>query len=309
MLSGDKVALDRVPELGKAHGVRRAVPLPVSAPFHCTLMQPAADAMREALAKVTSTRRSCPLIANVLAQPITDPEEIKKRLVEQVTGTVRWRECVTYMTANGVTDSTRSAPARSSRASPSVSTPALNATSIGTPAVRRRRARASQQLEDIYVRPRRQDRARHRRHGRHRRRHRPGAARQGATVAVSGRQADKLEALAKELGDRVHVLPCDLADRAQVAKLIDAGVAKLGRLDILVNNAGLTRDNLFMVMKDEQWDEVIAVNLTSTFMLCRAAARAMLRAKPNFGRIINIASVSACSATRGRATTPPPRPA
>jgi 3-oxoacyl-[acyl-carrier protein] reductase len=114
----------------------------------------------------------------------------------------------------------------------------------------------------------------------------------GATVAISGRQAEKLEVLAKELGDRVHVLPCDLADRAAVSTLIDAAIAKLGRLDILVNNAGLTRDNLFMVMKDEQWDEVIAVNLTSTFMLCRAAARAMLRAKPNFGRIINIASIS-----------------
>jgi 3-oxoacyl-[acyl-carrier protein] reductase len=114
----------------------------------------------------------------------------------------------------------------------------------------------------------------------------------GATVAISGRQADKLEALAKELGDRVHVVPCDLADRAAVSKLIDEAVAKLGRLDILVNNAGLTRDNLFMVMKDEQWDEVIAVNLTSTFMLCRAAARAMLRTKPGFGRIINIASIS-----------------
>jgi 3-oxoacyl-[acyl-carrier protein] reductase len=114
----------------------------------------------------------------------------------------------------------------------------------------------------------------------------------GATVAISGRQADKLEALAKELGERVHVVPCDLADRAAVSKLIDEAVAKLGRLDILVNNAGLTRDNLFMVMKDEQWDEVIAVNLTSTFMLCRAAARAMLRSKPSFGRIINIASIS-----------------
>ena len=115
---------------------------------------------------------------------------------------------------------------------------------------------------------------------------------QGATVAVSGRQADKLEELAASLGDRVHVLPCDLGNREQVGKLIERAVGALGRLDILVNNAGLTRDNLFMVMKDEQWDEVIAVNLTSTFMLCRAAARAMLRAKPNFGRIINIASVS-----------------
>ena len=115
---------------------------------------------------------------------------------------------------------------------------------------------------------------------------------QGATVAVSGRQKDKLEKLAAELGSRVHVLPCDLADKAQVAKLIDQAIAKLGRLDILVNNAGLTKDNLFMVMKDEQWDEVIAVNLTSTFMLMRAAARAMMRAKTGYGRIVNISSVS-----------------
>jgi 3-oxoacyl-[acyl-carrier protein] reductase len=115
----------------------------------------------------------------------------------------------------------------------------------------------------------------------------------GATVAISGRQVDKLEALAKELGDRVHIVPCDLADKAAVSKLIDDAVAKLGgRLDILVNNAGLTKDNLFMVMKDDQWDDVIAVNLTSTFMLMRAATRHMLRSKTGFGRIINISSIS-----------------
>jgi 3-oxoacyl-[acyl-carrier protein] reductase len=114
----------------------------------------------------------------------------------------------------------------------------------------------------------------------------------GAEVAISGRQVDKLEALAKELGDRVHVTPCDLADKEQVAKLIDNAIAKLGRVDILVNNAGLTRDNLFMVMKDEQWDDVINVNLTSTFMLCRAGTRHMLRSKTGYGRIINIASIS-----------------
>lgn len=116
---------------------------------------------------------------------------------------------------------------------------------------------------------------------------------QGATVAVSGRQVDKLEALAAELKERVHVCPCDLGNKEQVAKLIDEATRQLGgRLDILVNNAGLTKDNLFMVMKDEQWDEVIAVNLTSTFMLMRAAARGMMRAKTGYGRIINISSVS-----------------
>ncbi len=115
----------------------------------------------------------------------------------------------------------------------------------------------------------------------------------GATVALSGRQVDKLNALAADLGSRAVVVPCDLADRAQVGKLIEESIKALGgRLDILVNNAGLTKDNLFMVMKDEQWDEVIAVNLTSTFMLCRAATRAMLRNKSGYGRIINISSVS-----------------
>jgi 3-oxoacyl-[acyl-carrier protein] reductase len=115
---------------------------------------------------------------------------------------------------------------------------------------------------------------------------------QGATVAISGRQQDKLDKLASELGSKVHVVPCDLGNKAQVAKLIDDATGKLGRLDILVNNAGLTKDNLFMVMKDEQWDEVIAVNLTSTFMLMRAAARGMMRAKTGYGRIVNISSVS-----------------
>ena len=84
--------------------MRRAVPLPVSAPFHCALMQPAADAMAEALANVQINAPVVPVVANVLAAPITDPDEIRKRLVEQVTGTVRWRECVLYMAANGVTD-------------------------------------------------------------------------------------------------------------------------------------------------------------------------------------------------------------
>jgi 3-oxoacyl-[acyl-carrier protein] reductase len=115
---------------------------------------------------------------------------------------------------------------------------------------------------------------------------------QGATVAISGRQVDKLEALAAELKERVHICPCDLGNKEQVGKLVEEATGKLGRLDILVNNAGLTKDNLFMVMKDEQWDDVIAVNLTSTFMLMRAAVRGMMRSKTGYGRIINISSVS-----------------
>jgi len=134
VLSGDKSALDRVPEIGKEFGVRRAVPLTVSAPFHCALMQSAAEAMAEALANVEVKVPVVPVIANVIAQPITDPAEIKKRLVEQVTGTVRWRECVTYMTANGVTYIYEVGAGKVLAGLVRRTEKSLNATSIGTPA-------------------------------------------------------------------------------------------------------------------------------------------------------------------------------
>jgi [acyl-carrier-protein] S-malonyltransferase len=134
VLSGSKAAIDRVPEIGKAHGVRRAVPLPVSAPFHCALMQPAAYAMAAALAKVTVKAPLVPVVANVLAQAISDPEEIKRCLVEQVTGTVRWRECVTYMTANGVTDVYEIGAGKVLAGLAKRIDASLNAASIGTPA-------------------------------------------------------------------------------------------------------------------------------------------------------------------------------
>lgn len=103
VLSGHKTAIDRVAEVGKAHGLRRAIPLPVSAPFHCRLLAPAAEAMAEALSKIEVKAPRVPVIANVLAAPVRDPAEIKRCLVEQVTGTVRWRECVLAMVAGGVT--------------------------------------------------------------------------------------------------------------------------------------------------------------------------------------------------------------
>jgi 3-oxoacyl-[acyl-carrier protein] reductase len=112
----------------------------------------------------------------------------------------------------------------------------------------------------------------------------------GATVAISGTKADRLEALAGELAERVHIVPCDLSDRAAVQKLTGEAEAKLGTLDILVNNAGMTKDNLFMRMKDEEWDQVIAVDLTSAFLLSRAAVRNMMRRQ--WGRIVNITSIS-----------------
>lgn len=134
VLSGHKRAIDRVAEIGKAHGVRRAIPLPVSAPFHCALMQPAADAMAEALSKVTVNAPVVPVVANVVASAISDPEEIKKRLVEQVVGTVRWRECVAYMAANGITDFYEIGSGKVLAGLVKRTAASANASSIGTPA-------------------------------------------------------------------------------------------------------------------------------------------------------------------------------
>ncbi|MDB5504553.1 MAG: fabD [Tardiphaga sp.] len=103
VVSGHKAAVERALEIAKTKGAKRAMLLPVSAPFHCSLMQPAADAMAAALASVTIHVPTVPLVSNVLASAISDPDEIRRRLVEQVTGTVRWRECVLFMASHGVT--------------------------------------------------------------------------------------------------------------------------------------------------------------------------------------------------------------
>lgn len=103
VVSGTKAAIERAVEIAKGRGAKRAMMLNVSAPFHCALMQPAADAMAEALAKVAIVRPVVPVVSNVLAAAISDPEEIRRRLVEQVTGTVRWRESVQFLAGQGVT--------------------------------------------------------------------------------------------------------------------------------------------------------------------------------------------------------------
>ena len=102
-MSGDKLAVERAIEFAKSRGAKRAMLLPVSAPFHCSLMQPAADAMAEALAKVSVKPPAVPVVANVLARPISDPAEIVRSLIAQVTATVRWRESVLFMAQAGVT--------------------------------------------------------------------------------------------------------------------------------------------------------------------------------------------------------------
>ncbi|WP_294328683.1 3-oxoacyl-[acyl-carrier-protein] reductase [uncultured Sphingomonas sp.] len=126
-----------------------------------------------------------------------------------------------------------------------------------------------------------------------------GLAAQGARLALSGSNAAKLEAFAAELGGDHVALVCDLSDGTAVDALVPQAVAALGKLDILVNNAGVTRDNLAMRMKDDEWDQVIRVNLEAAFRLCRAAAKPMMKAR--FGRIVSITSVVGQTGNPGQA--------
>jgi 3-oxoacyl-[acyl-carrier protein] reductase len=121
---------------------------------------------------------------------------------------------------------------------------------------------------------------------------------QGAVVGLSGTRREALDALAAELGQRTHVLPCDLSDGAQVDELIPQAEATMGELDILVNNAGLNRDNLLVRISDADWDKVITVDLTAAFKLCRLALRPMMRKR--WGRVISISSVVAFTGNAGQ---------
>jgi 3-oxoacyl-[acyl-carrier protein] reductase len=121
----------------------------------------------------------------------------------------------------------------------------------------------------------------------------------GAAVALSGTRRDALDSLRDELGERAHVCPCDLGDADAVAGLVPAAEAAMGQVDILVNNAGLTRDNIGLRMRDEEWDQVIAVNLTASFRLARAALRGMM--KRRWGRIVSITSIVGVTGNPGQA--------
>jgi 3-oxoacyl-[acyl-carrier protein] reductase len=121
----------------------------------------------------------------------------------------------------------------------------------------------------------------------------------GATVTLSGTRQGPLDELAAELGDRVHVLTCNLSDAAAVDALPKQAADLMGSVDILINNAGITKDNLFMRMSDDEWSSVLEVNLTSTMRLCKGVIRGMMKAR--WGRIVNISSIVGATGNPGQA--------
>ena len=121
----------------------------------------------------------------------------------------------------------------------------------------------------------------------------------GATVALSGTRVAPLEELAASLGDRAHVLPCNLSDAEAVTALPKQAIEAMGSVDVLVNNAGITHDNIFMRMSDDEWSSVLEVNLTSTMRLCKGVIRGMMKSR--WGRIVNISSIVGATGNPGQA--------
>ena len=286
--------IEKAVEIASEFGAKRCIKLPVSAPFHSPLMQPAAEVMARALMQVEAHDAQIPLIANVLASAITDHKEIVKRLVEQVTGSVRWRESVIYMKEQGVTDVAELGAGKVLANIIKRSDKEMNAFSVGSA------AEIEELIKEINMFELHDKVALI-----------TGAAgglgdkiartlhKQGATLALTDMRAEPMEKLKAELGDRVEVFTANLTNPEDVKNLVSQVEEKLGRIDILVNNAGLTRDNLFIRMSDEDWQLVLDVNLSAGFKLAKAAVRGMM--KRRFGRIIGIASVVGVTGNAGQA--------
>ena len=238
--------------------------------------------------------------------PLSDPEAIRASLVAQVTGAVRWRESVQFMAAQGVdrfveigagkvlaglvkriADERERGQASGRR--PTSKPIRRRAPSEGAPNEERPRlCSISRERRRSSPAPRAASAARSR----------ARCTRQGATVALSGTRARRWRRSPANSARALMSLPCDLADAAAVEALVPAAEAAMGSLDILVNNAGVTRDNLFMRMKDAEWDTVIAVDLTAAFRLSRACLRGMMRRR--FGRIIGITSIVGVTGNPGQ---------
>ena len=294
VVSGHKEAVERALEIARTRGAKRAMLLPVSAPFHCALMAPAADVMAEALEQTAIRAPIAPIVANVTAAKVTDPDEIRRLLVAQVTGTVRWLESVLACAAMGVDQFVELGAGKVLTGLIKRIVPDAQGLSAGTPSeiegfgegavmfgLEGKAALVTGASGGIGA----------------------GIAKalhaQGAVVVLSGTRREALDSLAGALGERVHVCVADLREAAAADELVAAAEAAAGPLWALVNNAGMTRDRLALRMKEEDWQAVLEVDLSAPFRLARAALKGMVRRRA--GRIIQISSVVATTGNPGQA--------
>ena len=276
-------------------------------------MRPAADKMDEALAAVTIRPPAVPVVANVTAAETNEPETIRRLLVEQVTGRVRWRESVLSFRALGVETTVESGGNKVLTGMVRRIDKECQTLALDTPADIEAFARTLVMcaVRTTSTGKKRHVRSRRARHGcqrRHRRGHRQGAARAGrhrGSVGDPRRGARSAESRNRQPR---HMCAPAISPMPPPSKRCPRRRNRpRAPIDILVNNAGITRDNLFMRMKDEEWDQVIAVDLTAAFRLSRAVLRGMM--KKRWGASSRSPPWSARSAIPARATMPRPRPA
>ena len=241
-------------------------------------MAPAADVMAKALIKIDFQNAEVPVVQNVTVQPEISAYVLRENLVSQVTGRVRWRETMSFFNQAEVTDFVELGTGRFCLVLQNVQ----HRMHVFTRLIRlmifwaiwiiweERQLMFDLSGKTALV---------------------TGASGgigskivtalhgQGAKVILHGTRADRLASLQESFGERAYCLPADLSDREAVTKIMETAAELAGPVDILVNNAGITRDNLFMRMKDEDWDDVLAVNMTSSMLLCRSAIRSMMKAR------------------------------
>ena len=299
VIAGTKAGVDKACELLKAAGAKRALPLAVSAPFHSALMKPAAERLRERLATTPIDAPCIPVIDNVDVRSESEPAAIRDALYRQAFGAVRWVETIQAIRARGITHIFECGPGKvlagmvkridAGRGLGGGLRPGL-ARRRGGAAAMSDRADAPAQVALVTGASRGIGRA-----------IALALAAKGfrvvGTATTEAGAAAIGEALAAHDGCRGIVL--DVNDGDAVGAAIDAVVRDSGALHVLVNNAGITRDTLSMRMKDDDWNAVLATNLTAVFRASRAALRPMM--KQRYGRIVNITSVVGASGNPGQA--------
>ena len=306
VIAGHKEAVERAVKGAAARGGRKSVMLPVSAPFHSALMKPAADRLAAEMASVPVSRPRVPVVRNVDAGVTTEADEVKPFLLQQVASPVRWSDCVAALEREGAGLFFEVGPGR-------VLSGLLKRTLADGARRGGRRSGLARQ-------------GRRRGGGGARARfvteQKPLAGRvaivtggsrgigfasarlladDGASVVVSGRDSARLDAANKELeaaGAAVLAVAADATRREDAERLVEAARERFGRIDVLVNNAGLTRDQLLVRMKDEDWDQVMDTNLRGVFLMTRAVGKVMMRQRG--GRIINVSSTAGAMGNPGQ---------
>jgi len=296
VVAGHRTAVERAVAGAGARGGKKSVILPVSAPFHCALMKPAADRLAAELDRVAVSTPRIRIVRNVDGGVTTSADEVKPFLVQQVASPVRWTDCTGHRVPRGGPGAGADRPAQAHprrRARPPGGGPCLAGQGGGRPGRGPGVSEAKTLAGKVAIVT-----------GGNR-----GIglaiarllAEDGASVVVSGRDAARLEATVKELeslGAPAMAVAADAAKREDADRLVEATRERFGRIDVLVNNAGITRDQLLVRMKDDDWDQVLDTNLRGVFLMTRAVGKVMMRQKS--GRIINIASAAGAMGNPGQ---------